>query len=48
MQYVGADYRPPFAFYGIDSNADYDSAALQRVEQSAADYLTWLQQLAAR
>ena len=48
MQYVGADYRPPFAFYGIDSNAGYDAAALQRVEQSAADYLTWLQQLATR
>lgn len=48
MQYVGADYRPPFAFYGIDSNAGYDDAALARVEQSAADYLAWLQQLAAR
>ncbi|RKW09719.1 MAG: flavodoxin family protein, partial [Cardiobacterium sp.] len=35
-------------FYGIDSNAGYDAAALQRVEQSAADYLAWLQQLTAR
>lgn len=42
MNYVAADYQPVFVFYGIDSHAGYDAAALQQVEQGAADYLAHL------
>ena len=41
-KYCGADYRPPFAFHTIDSNAGYSEAAQQAAAQSAADYLAWL------
>ena len=42
MRYVQSDYQPIFTFHGIDSNAGYDDAARQKVEQSAADYLAHL------
>ena len=42
MRYVQSDYQPIFTFHGIDSNAGYDDAARQKVEQSAADYLAYL------
>lgn len=41
-KYCNADYCPPFIFHTIDSNAGYNEAAQQLVEQSATDYLTWL------
>ena len=44
-KYCDADYRPPFAFHTIDSNAGYSEAARKAVEQSAADYLAWLEAL---
>ena len=44
-KYCGADYRPPFAFHTVDSNAGYSEAARKTVEQSAADYLAWLETL---
>lgn len=43
MKYCNADYRPPFVFHTIDSNAAYDDAARAVIEQSAADYLDWLE-----
>lgn len=45
LRYCQADYRPMFAFHTIDSNAGYSAAALQAIEQSAADYIAWLNQL---
>ena len=45
MKYCGADYQAPFTFHTVDSHAGYDSAALQAIEQSAADYLSWLARL---
>ena len=44
-KYCGADYRPPFAFHTIDSNAGYGEAARKAVGQSAADYLARLEAL---
>ena len=44
-KYCNADYRPPFTFHTIDSNAGYSEAAVRAAEQSAADYLTWLDAL---
>ena len=44
-KYCNADYRPPFAFHTIDSNAGYSEAAVRAAEQSAADYLVWLDAL---
>ena len=44
-KYCGADYRPPFAFHTIDSNAGYSEAARKAVEQGAADYVAWLEAL---
>ena len=41
-KYCNADYRPPFTFHTIDSNAGYSEAAQQAVARSAADYLAWL------
>ena len=41
-KYCNADYRPPFTFHTIDSNAGYSEAAQQAAAQSAADYLAWL------
>ena len=46
LRYCNADYRPMFAFHTIDSNAGYTEAALQAIEQSAADYVAWLDALA--
>ena len=46
MNYCNAAYQPMFAFHTIDSNAGYDAAALQVIEQSAADYLAYLNRLA--
>ncbi|MGF6146937.1 General stress protein 14 [Kingella potus] len=45
MRYCNADYRPPFTFHTIDSNAAYDDAARALIDQSAADYLEWLKHL---
>lgn len=42
MKYCNADYRPPFTFHTIDSNASYDAAARAAIERSATDYLNWL------
>ncbi|EGF11230.1 general stress protein 14 [Neisseria bacilliformis ATCC BAA-1200] len=42
LRYCNADYRPMFAFHTIDSNAGYTEAALQAIEQSATDYVAWL------
>nr|3F2V_A Chain A, General stress protein 14 [Treponema denticola] len=44
-KYCNADYRPPFTFHTIDSNAGYSEAARQEVERSARDYLAWLDAL---
>ena len=41
-RYIGADYRPYYAFHTIDSNAGYDEAAARQVAQSATDYLAHL------
>ncbi|WP_049260673.1 NAD(P)H-dependent oxidoreductase [Neisseria bacilliformis] len=46
LRYCNADYRPMFAFHTIDSNAGYTEAALQAIEQSAVDYVAWLDALA--
>lgn len=46
MNYCNAAHQPMFAFHTIDSNAGYDAAALQVIEQSAADYLAYLNRLA--
>ena len=46
LRYCNADYRPMFAFHTIDSNAGYTEAALQAIEQSADDYVAWLDALA--
>lgn len=45
MKYCNADYQPLFTFHTIDSNADHDETALQAIEQSAADYLAYLNTL---
>lgn len=44
VRYVNGSWQPPFIFYGIDSNAGYDEAALKHVEQSADDYLAHLEE----
>ena len=44
-KYCNADYRPPFTFHTIDSNAGYSEAAVRAAEQSATDYLAWLDAL---
>ena len=44
-KYCNADYRPLFIFHTIDSNAGYSEAAQQEVEQSAKDYVAWLDAL---
>lgn len=41
-KYCGANYRQPFTFHTIDSNAGYSKAAQQAAEKSTTDYLTWL------
>ena len=41
-KYCNADYRPPFTFHTIDSNAGYSEAAERAAKQSATDYLAWL------
>lgn len=41
-RYIGADYRPYYAFHTIDSNAGYDDAAARQVAQSTTDYLAHL------
>lgn len=43
VQYVRANWQPPFVFHDIDSHAGRDDAALKRVEQSADDYLAHLE-----
>ncbi len=42
MRYVNANYQPLFVFYGIDSHAGYDENAFRRVENSAKDYIRYL------
>ena len=44
-KYCGANYRQPFTFHTIDSNAGYSKAVQQAAERSATDYLTWLNNL---
>lgn len=43
FDYVKADYRPLFAFYGAEHHATEE-----RIEQSAKDYLIFLRKLAAQ
>lgn len=45
MDYVKADYQPLFVFYGIDSNEGYSPEALQKVAQSAKDYIVFLEKM---
>ena len=47
LRYCNADWQTPFAFHTIDSNAGYSEAAMQAVEQSASDYLAWLDRFQA-
>lgn len=44
-KYCGANYRQPFTFHTIDSNAGYSKAAQQAAEKSTTDYLSWLSSL---
>ena len=44
-KYCGANYRQPFTFHTIDSNARYSKAAQQAAEKSATEYLSWLSSL---
>lgn len=44
-KYCGANYRQPFTFHTIDSNAGYSKAAQQAAEISTTDYLSWLNNL---
>ena len=43
FEYCGADWQPLFVFHGIDSNAGYDAAARQAVEEGTAHYLRHLE-----
>lgn len=45
FRYCEADWRAPFTFHTIDSNAGYDEAGLRLIDDSAADYLRWLEAL---
>ena len=45
MKYCGANYRQPFTFHTIDSNAAYDEAAHAQMEQGVLDYRRWLENL---
>ena len=43
FEYCGADWQPLFVFHGIDSNAGYDAAARQAVEEGTARYVRHLE-----
>lgn len=43
FEYCGADWQPLFVFHGIDSNASYDAAARQAVEEGTAHYVRHLE-----
>lgn len=45
MNYVKANYQSLYVFYGIDSNAAYDEKSLQKVTQSAQNYILHLNKL---
>ncbi|WP_231623895.1 NAD(P)H-dependent oxidoreductase [Neisseria sp. 83E34] len=44
-KYIRADYQTPFIFYGIDSHASYNAEALQKIDQSAQNYIEYLQRI---